>query len=124
MKIRWPWLAALLPTAAGLVAAALVASGQLENHSIYLAARLVFVAPLVGVLLTGLLFALLLLQRHTEQTIRRAISQHQGVAAEERRRFLHRLDHELKNPLTAFSETPALPVSKTVVFSEPRRTVG
>jgi len=101
MKIRWPWLAALLPTAIGLLAAALVTSGQLENHSIYLAARLVFVAPLVGVLLTSLLFALLLLQRHADQIIRRAISQHQGAAAEERRRFLQRLDHELKNPLTA-----------------------
>jgi two-component system OmpR family sensor kinase len=101
MKIRWPWPTALLPTVVGLLAAALVTTGQLENHSIYLAARLVFVAPLVGVLLTGVVFALLLLHRRTEQTIQRAIQDHRGAAAEERRRFLRRLDHELKNPLTA-----------------------
>ncbi|NOR83756.1 MAG: sensor histidine kinase [Ardenticatenales bacterium] len=101
MKIRWPWLAALLPAATGLLTAALVTTGQLENHSVYLAARLVFVAPLVGVLLTGVVFALLLLQRRTQQTIQRAVQDHQAAAAAERRRFLQRLDHELKNPLTA-----------------------
>ncbi|GAF69970.1 unnamed protein product, partial [marine sediment metagenome] len=101
MKIRWPWLAALLPAALGMLIAALVTSEQFENHRIYLAGRMVFVAPLVGVLLTALVFAALLLQRWTEQHIQRAIREHQAAAAEERRQFLRRLDHELKNPLTA-----------------------
>ena len=101
MKIRWPWLAALLPAVLGMLAAALVTSGQFENHRLYLAGRMAFVVPLLGVLSTGLLFAGLLLHRRTEQHIQRAISQHQAVAADERRRFLQRLDHELKNPLTA-----------------------
>jgi two-component system OmpR family sensor kinase len=101
MKIRWSWLTALLPAAAGLLIAALIAGGQLENHRIYMAGRLIFVAPLVGVLLSALIAVILLIQWRAEQSIRRAISQHQAQAAEGRRRFLQRLDHELKNPLTA-----------------------
>ena len=101
MKIRWVGLAALLPVIAGLLVAALVAGGQLENHRIYMAGRLIFVAPLVGVLLTGLIAVVLMIRWRAEQRFRRAISRHQAQAAEERRRFLQRLDHELKNPLTA-----------------------
>ncbi len=101
MKIRWSWLTALLPAAAGLLIAALIAGGQFENHRIYMAGRLIFVAPLVGVLLSGLIAMILMIQWRAEQSIRRAISQHQAQAAEGRRRFLQRLDHELKNPLTA-----------------------
>jgi two-component system OmpR family sensor kinase len=101
MKIRWSWLTALLPAAAGLLIAALIAGGQLENHRIYMAGRLIFIAPLVGVLLSALIAVILLIQWRAEQSIRRAISRHQAQAAEGRRRFLQRLDHELKNPLTA-----------------------
>jgi two-component system OmpR family sensor kinase len=101
MKIRWCWLGAVLPAVLGLVVAVLVAAGQLENHRVYLAGRLVFIAPLVGVLLTGLLAVVLLIQWRAERNARRTISEHQTRAAEERRRFLQRLDHELKNPLTA-----------------------
>jgi len=101
MKIRRSWLAAPLPAIVGLVVAGLVAGGQLENHRVYLAGRLIFVAPLVGLLLTGLLAVVMLIQWRAEQSTRRTISRHQAQAAEERRRFLQRLDHELKNPLTA-----------------------
>jgi len=97
----WHWLAALLPTLLGLLVAVLIASGRLENHRIYLAGRLIFVAPLVGSLLTGLLGVILLVYWRAERHIERAVSRHEKDAAEERRRFLQRLDHELKNPLTA-----------------------
>jgi signal transduction histidine kinase len=59
------------------------------------------VAPLVGVLLTGLMSVVLLIHWRAEQSLRRGIVRHRAQAAEERRRFLQRLDHELKNPLTA-----------------------
>ena len=101
MKIRWSWLGTLAPAVLGFLVAALVAGGRLENHRVYLAGRLIFVAPLVGVLLTGLIAVVMLLQRRAERRANRAISEHQARAAEERRRFLQRLDHELKNPLTA-----------------------
>jgi two-component system OmpR family sensor kinase len=101
MKIRWSWLSALVPAVLGFLVAVLVAAGRLENHRVYLAGRLIFTAPLVGVLLTGLMAVVLLIQRRAEEKAQRAIADHQARAAEERRRFLQRLDHELKNPLTA-----------------------
>jgi two-component system OmpR family sensor kinase len=101
VKIRWQWLASLIPTFLGLLVAALVAAGRFENHRIYMAGRVIFVAPLVGVLLTGLITLVLLIEWRAEQRVRRDIAQHRARATEERRRFLRRLDHEIKNPLTA-----------------------
>jgi two-component system OmpR family sensor kinase len=94
-------LAALLPAYLGLVVAGLTAIDQLENHRIYLAGRMIFVAPLVGVLLTSLMSVIPLIQWRAEGRIRYAISQREAQMAQQRRRFLQRLDHELKNPLTA-----------------------
>jgi two-component system OmpR family sensor kinase len=94
-------MAALLPVSLGLLLAILIASGQLENHQIYMAGRMSFVAPLVGVLLSVLTAVVLLIQWRAQRSIEREIARHRAQAAEERRRFLRRLDHELKNPLTA-----------------------
>lgn len=97
----WAWLMASLPAAIGLLTAAAVGVGRLENHRIYIAGRLVFVAPLVGLLFSGLLTLVLVIQRSAQHSIRGSIAEHRARSAEERRRFLQRLDHELKNPLTA-----------------------
>jgi len=101
MKLRWSWLAALLPAFLGVLIAALVAVDQLENHRIYMAGQVIFVAPLIGVLLTSLMGVILFVQWRAERRIQYAISRRKAQMAEERRRFLQRLDHELKNPLTA-----------------------
>jgi two-component system OmpR family sensor kinase len=59
------------------------------------------VALLGGALLSGLAAAFLaLVQRHARQR-REDVADVQARTAEERRQFLRRLDHELKNPLTA-----------------------
>jgi len=100
-KLRWLWLAALLPVFLGLLVAGLIVTDQLENHRIYLSGRTIFVAPLVGVLLTSLMSVIILIEWRAEGRIRHAISQREVQMAEQRRRFLQRLDHELKNPLTA-----------------------
>ena len=97
----WLWLVTLLPTLLGLLVAGLVTIGQLENHRIYMAGRIIFVAPLLGVVVTGLIGLILLIHWRAQRRIQRAIAEHERDAAEERRRFLQRLDHELKNPLTA-----------------------
>jgi two-component system OmpR family sensor kinase len=101
VKTRWLWLAALLPAFLGLLVAGLSATDQLENHRVYMAGPTISVAPLIGVLLTGLLSVILLIQWRAEQSIRYAISQREAQAAQQRRRFLRRLDHELRNPLAA-----------------------
>ena len=98
--MRQRWLLALLPLALGLGLAALLAGGALPNPVFYLRADLAALAMLLGTL-ASLLVALVLAVRAREARLRRAIEQTQTQAADDRRRFLRRLDHELKNPLTA-----------------------
>jgi signal transduction histidine kinase len=56
---------------------------------------------LVGLTLSGLLTIGLLFRERAERVRQQSIQQAQAAAAADRRRFLQRLDHELKNPLTA-----------------------
>jgi len=101
MRRWWVWMVALLPAAAGTIIAVLIATELLPNHEIYLAGRLIFVAPLFGLLISAAMLAILVIITQTRSNQQRRLTQIQTQAAEERRRFLRRLDHELKNPLTA-----------------------
>lgn len=93
------WLVTLAPgvLGVGLAAYFFLLYDSSHDHIVYLRADLGTLSLLLGLGLSGLaalIFALLgWVERTRQQTI---IS-----AAEERRRFLRRLDHELKNPLTA-----------------------
>ena len=117
-------LFALAPAAAGL-AVALLLSNILESIPIaYARADLGTLA-----LLTGLVFSIhagalyYFSERESRQKARlEEIIQNQ--AADERRRFLRRLDHELKNPLTAIraglvnlSESPTEDARREAVWS-------
>jgi signal transduction histidine kinase len=67
------------------------------DHIVYLRADLGTISLILGLILSGLaalVFAMLEWSDHTRL-------QADAAAAEDRRRFLRRLDHELKNPLTA-----------------------
>ena len=99
--MRWKWLVALLPLGLGLVGAGLAVSGRLPNHLLYLQGDLATLSWLVGLLLSALAIGYLLLWTRAERDRQRDVVQVQEQAADERRRFLRRLDHELKNPLTA-----------------------
>jgi two-component system OmpR family sensor kinase len=99
MRLRC--LLPLLPATTGLAMAALTVTGQLANPILYLRADLGTASLLSGLLLSALLTAYLLLAVRAERSRQRSITQLQAQSAEERRRFLRRLDHELKNPLTA-----------------------
>ena len=101
MKIKWTLLAALLPAVLGLAVTALVLCGRLENHTFYLRGGIATVSALIGLLLSGVLTFIMLFRGKVTQDARRHIARTQSEATEERRRFLRRLDHELKNPLTA-----------------------
>ena len=99
--MRWKWLAALLPLGLGLTVTGLAASGRLPNRLLYLQGDVATIAWLVGLLLSALAIGYLLLWTRAERDRQRDVVQVQEQAADERRRFLRRLDHELKNPLTA-----------------------
>ncbi len=96
MKRRW-WIA-LLPIAIGVVLSLILNSGLFPNPIVYLRADLGAVFVLIGALVSiGLAGGLIAWSRAKPNVERKARWQ----AAEDRRRFVRRLDHELKNPLTA-----------------------
>ena len=101
--MRWQRLSlALLPVSVGLVLASLVLGiATIPNPVLYARVdlgNLAWVTGLVFSLLAGVGFAVWEVQL---SRCRRRIAETRAKAANERRRFLQRLDHELKNPLTA-----------------------
>jgi two-component system OmpR family sensor kinase len=118
MRRRWPWLLAILiiPTPAALgLAASVILSRVLapeEMRSVYLQADVAALAWICGGLLSLLLaaiFVIVIWERQRDNAWRAEVAKARiqtaervsEEAAEDRRRFLRRLDHELKNPLTA-----------------------
>ena len=93
--VRWLW--SLVPALLGLIVGLWLNLSSAENPLVYLEADLGTLIFGFGVLLSGLGFAILWLRDWGEKTRIELIIQN----AEDRRRFLQRLDHELKNPLTA-----------------------
>ena len=93
------WLATLAPVFLGLGLALyfFLSYDSAHDHIVYLRADLGVLCLLFGLglsILAAIIFALLGWAEQTRQSANTA-------AAEDRRRFLRRLDHELKNPLTA-----------------------
>jgi two-component system OmpR family sensor kinase len=101
MRSRWPWALAFLPVASGLLVTVLVLGGQLENLTFYLEGGIVLVAPLLGAIVSAVFILILLIRSRLQGSAERTIDAIRSDLAAERRRFLQRLDHELKNPLTA-----------------------
>ena len=95
------WLMGAMPLAIGLLFSLLFTQTDLPNPLLYVRTSLS-----TAVLLTGLFITLLLtaaFRWHARQKTRLG-EQRQSLrttATEDRRRFLQRLDHELKNPLMA-----------------------
>ena len=95
-----PYLWILLPALTGFLLAVLVNIFSPVNPVFYLRASLsvlLFFLGLLGSLVAGFVFRRQQQQQHYQQ----ALSEAQDDLAADRRRFLRRLDHELKNPLTA-----------------------
>jgi two-component system OmpR family sensor kinase len=99
--VKWRWLLALLPLAPGVALLILARGGRFENPDLYLSGPAGALVLSAGLLVTGLAAAFIArsvrAERRRETELARLAAQH----AEEHRRFLRRLDHELKNPLTA-----------------------
>ena len=108
MRRFLPWLAALLPAAAcGLTAAVLAQDPEL-NQWAYMRAPLSTWAILAGLALTVAALGAVAALGWGEFRRGQALEAAQLEAVRDRRRFLQRLDHELKNPLTAIRAGLAL----------------
>jgi len=93
------WLVTLAPglVGVGLALYFFFSYDASHDHIVYLRADLGMLSFVFGLWLSGLAAMIFALLDWAEQIRQQTIT----TAAEERRRFLRRLDHELKNPLTA-----------------------
>jgi two-component system, OmpR family, sensor kinase len=107
---RW-WLAAaagLVPAMLGLVAALWLPRQPGLNPVVFARAPAATWLSLCGIAASGLALSVLLWVAWTERQRADDRRKAHAEALEERRRFLRRLDHELKNPLTAIRAGLAL----------------
>lgn len=98
--MRWKWAIVLLPALLGSLASILAGNNYLPDPVLRVRISLSILYFLTGLLLTLIAGsgAALIEIRQSQERYRQQV---QKQAADERRRFLQRLDHELKNPLTA-----------------------
>ena len=96
---RWYWLVILAPAVigVGLSLFFFLSFNLSHDHIVYMRIDLGSLSILCGVGLSGLVGLVFALVNWSRQIHRQANS----AAVEDRRHFLRRLDHELKNPLTA-----------------------
>jgi two-component system OmpR family sensor kinase len=101
--MRWQRLVvALIPLAAGLLIASLMLDvAAVPNPVLYVRVDIGSLASVVGLLSSMLVGVGLALWEWQAWTCQQRIVAARTKAVEERGRFLQRLDHELKNPLTA-----------------------
>jgi two-component system OmpR family sensor kinase len=101
--MRWQRLIlALIPLAAGLLIAFLALEvAAVPNPVLHASVDVGSLAAMAGLTLTLLVGAGLTLWEWQRHRCQQRMAEARTEVAEERRRFLRRLDHELKNPLTA-----------------------
>jgi two-component system OmpR family sensor kinase len=96
------WILALIPAAAGLMIAALFYQiPEVPNPIVSIRVDVGTAALIVGCTGSVVALAFVAAWSRTARVQRDQVTDIRTQAAEERRRFLQRLDHELKNPLTA-----------------------
>jgi two-component system OmpR family sensor kinase len=97
------WALALLPFAGGVAAWTAIRSGLVpdERIAVDLSALRSDWLLVIGTLVSAAICSLLLLQAQEDRRYRQQLAEHKAETARDRRLLLSRLDHELKNPLTA-----------------------
>ncbi|MBI5028925.1 MAG: HAMP domain-containing histidine kinase [Chloroflexi bacterium] len=92
---------AILPAALGLVAALVWQAGWLPNEILYWRADVGTTMLGLGVVLSLAFMGGIAIQQWSQHGVQDAIERAQTQEIDAHRRFLRRLDHEIKNPLTA-----------------------
>jgi two-component system, OmpR family, sensor kinase len=99
---RWlAWFGALLPAIMGVGFALLFQSSESTNLIFKYEVDLGTVLLLLGVAISVISLGFMATSFSAQRRQRRAVEDERSQAAEAHRRFIRRLDHELKNPLTA-----------------------
>jgi len=98
---RWFLALCLLPAGIAVFLAVLILCGVLPNPVLYVKGNAALIALIAGVSLSAGMLLIFLLFSRIQKRYRDEIIQVQKLADEDHRRFIRRLDHELKNPLTA-----------------------
>jgi len=93
--IRWPWI--FLPAVLGAGTGLLIHFSALPDPLVFIQAKLSLITFGFSILVS-LILSLIYLRRQRDQNL---VDYAQKEFSKDRRRFLQRLDHELKNPLTA-----------------------
>ncbi len=99
MRLRW--LTIVLPLALSLGIIVLMINGQLSDPVFRLRLSEDTLVVVVGIMLSALLAVNFSAQEELNRIHRESMVQAREETAEEHRRFLNRLDHEMKNPLMA-----------------------
>jgi two-component system OmpR family sensor kinase len=95
------WTVVLMPLGIGALVALLFFSGLLTAPLVYLKADAGTLCLICGAVVTGVTGIALAVWTVLDKRHRLRLARVRNNAAAERQRFLKRLDHELKNPLTA-----------------------
>ena len=128
---RWRWLLVPVPLLLGLLGAALLneVGGPRLNPTLRILISL-SVIVFIGGLLGSLLLALASFWWGSRARYRRMVALQRAATIEDRRRFLQRLDHELKNPLMAiraalanFSDAPSARARRAALSSVEGQTL-
>lgn len=101
MKGRWRWVAPFAPVVLLFIVSLLLGSNAKLNRVLYVRGDLSTLALIAGLGAAMVMVIALLVWEWVERVRQQTIAEQQQQAAQDRRRFLRRLDHELKNPLTA-----------------------
>ena len=100
--MKWRgWILSLLPAVVGIFVSFLATRGIINNPVLYMRGSTAAFVGRAGVTISLFITLFVLGWNYNQTRLKSAILELQKGANEDRRRFLQRLDHELKNPLTA-----------------------
>jgi two-component system OmpR family sensor kinase len=99
--MKFPWIGASIPAIVGLGIDLVIVNRMVDIPIIYIRADVGSLCFIIGIILSGSILLGLTAHHFSILQNQKIRAQLQTQAADERRRFLRRLDHELKNPLTA-----------------------
>ncbi|MEM7115329.1 MAG: HAMP domain-containing sensor histidine kinase [Chloroflexota bacterium] len=95
------WIPVALPAIVGVLLAILLPLLQSEPPLFQISLSLGNLALLVGLVFSSFAAVGMLLAQRAQQQSENALQKQQEMQSRDRRRFVQRLDHEFKNPLTA-----------------------